>query len=87
MAKQITGTWQEAMKMVSNCKIMSTPNVNGPVIEIVLQDPMGQVFAIRFVAGPVPQMNGNILTIGAQQDIVAVELEKGDRVGDFTFDG
>ena len=87
MAKQLTKTYQEALKMLSDCKITAEPIVqnNGTDVAFLLEDPMGQRFFLHIQSEAMVGMNGNLLSVKSQQRIVAFEPEAGDMFRDIKF--
>ena len=87
MAKKLTATWQEAMEMVSECKVVQKPVVDAAqgTLVFLLEDPAGQTFMLSLRATVNPAMQGNIMTINTGLQIDALEPQPGDRVGDRTF--
>ena len=87
MAKQLTKTWQEATKMVSDCKIIGEPVVqrDGTDVVFLLEDPVGQRFFLHITSDAMVGLNGNILSVKSQQNIRAFEPEEGDTFREIKF--
>ena len=80
-------TWEDAIGMVSDCKVVAKPQVikNGTEIQFLLEDPAGQKWALQIIAKATPALSGNIMTLVATFEINAIELQPGDKFGDHTF--
>lgn len=83
MAKLITGKWEEALKMLSDCKVVQTPGVPRPdTLVMVLQDPTGQQFILEVRSRPMLGTNGNLVTLSGAFEMKCMEPEPGDRIGE-----
>ncbi len=90
MAREITKTFQEAIDMVSDCKIVAKPQIQtntsaGDTALFLLEDPAGQAFVLRITARATPKLNGTMLTVDASHAIHCLELEAGDTFGGQKF--
>ena len=88
MAKLITGKWQDALKMLSQCRIEESPVLISPdKLALLLKDPVGQVFVLQITARPKLGLSGNVVVANGEFVIECLELELGDRFGDFMVGG
>ncbi len=60
--KKLTETWQDAVKMMTHCKINGI-GVNGGLLQFQLKDPVGQEFLVNVVCNPIPRIAGNVMMI------------------------
>lgn len=85
MVKPITTKWQDALDMVSECKVVRKPQLVGTELLFLMEDPVGQKFLLQVRSKAIPGLSGNILTLAAGFEVIALELEAGDRYGDLVF--
>ncbi len=92
MAKKLTKTNQEALGLVSNCKILAEPIITpagsgtAAVISMLLEDPVGQKFLIQYKISAALGLSGNVMLLNCSVgEIAAFELEQGDNFREFTF--
>ena len=64
MAKTITSTWQEALKLASDCKVVGAPRLRSPGhLLIQLQDPAGQRWILSVQDKTQPALNGSAIVL------------------------
>ena len=80
MAKPITKTWQEALKLCRDSKVVARPQVtdNGARLMLLLQDSAGQKFVLSVKAVAALEMVGNLIGLKGLHNIEALELEPND---------
>ena len=85
--KEITADWQEALGMVSNCRVIRAPQVieNGRTLLLLFEDPIGQQFVLRVIADATLGVNGTVVTLQTFHRIRALEPQEGDRYMDIKW--
>lgn len=82
MAKQVNKTWQEAIAMMSDCTVVGRPRLQHPnTLLIQLKQPgTGDKFIISIASADVVGLNGDLLALRRNLNILALVPEPGDKL-------
>ena len=70
--RTLNKTWQEAIALASECKIIKAELPGPNVLEITLKDPAGQVFKLQITSLATTGFVGNLLAVNSSFDIKAL---------------
>lgn len=86
MAKVITAEWKEALEMLSDCRIIREPVLQGQAqIDILLEDPAGRRFLLEINSVPLPAMVGNLLAVNGAFGMRVLAPVPGEKFRDIVF--
>ena len=74
VGKPLTTSWQEAIGMLTECKIVKTELVPPGDLHLLMQDPAGQRFLLRVLGVASIGLSGNIVVLNAALNINCHEV-------------
>lgn len=76
MPKQLSKGWRDGLDMALHCRVIKAQLANPGHMQLLLEDPAGQKFALIVEAKVNPSMAGDILKMEATFAITALEMDE-----------
>lgn len=73
LGKSLTNNWQDAVGMLSECRIVKAEVLLPADVQILLQDPAGQKFVLRIVGAAGVSLTGNLIALNPNLSITCHE--------------